>query len=208
VLELPDGTVDFGVKCASMSRVTAGGGTATLLAIAAVVISDLVVPGVGSWWDRHSLIGSFVTSALILGVTVQVVDQVAARRRVKERERVAAVQALIVYGQALRTGRVLLATPDQTGNGDPESEVRALASMVLTAAPALFEDPVARDFMEKVERFSALLVRMVRRAGEGLTSTDRRKVSQMKDALDSAIQPLLSRLRAEDVAALEDAAPE
>lgn len=178
-----------------------------MLAIAAVVVTDLTIPGVGAWWDRHSLIGSFVTSMLILGVTIQVVDQVTARRKIKERERVAAVQALIVYGQALRTERVLRAPPDQPGNGDPESEVQALASMVLTAAPALFEDPAARTFMEKVERFSTLLVRMGRRPGGELTEADRAGLVQTKDAMSAAVQPLLSRLQPHEVATLEDAAP-
>lgn len=184
---------------------TAGGGAATLVAIAVVVATDLTIPGVGAWWARHSLIGSFVTSMLILGVTVQVVDQVAARRKIKERERLAAVQALIVYGQAMRTERILLGAPDGPANGDPESEVQVLASMVLTAAPALFEDPTARDFMEKVERFSTLLVRMVRRPGDELTEADRSGLSQSKDALGAAIRPLLSRLQPHEVATLEDA---
>ncbi len=190
-----------------MSRIKAEGGVATLAVIAAVVATDLAVPGVGAWWDRHSLIGSFVTSVLILGVTVQVVDQVTARRRVKERERVAAVQALIVYGQSLRTERFLLTPPDPPGKGDPETEVQALASMVLIAAPALFEDPTARDFMEKVEQFSTLLWRMVRHRADGLDDGDRTKLSQAKDALTAAIRPLLSRLETHEVAALEDATP-
>jgi hypothetical protein len=189
-----------------MSRISAAGGVATLAVIAAVVATDLTLPGVGAWWDRHSLIGSFVTSMLILGVTVQVVDQVTARRKLKERERVAAVQAVIVYAQALRTERVLLAPLDQRGNADPESEVQALASMVLIAAQALFEDPTARDFMEKVERFSTLLVGMVRRRDGQFTERERSKLSQAKSALSAAIRPLLSRLQPEEVARLEDAA--
>lgn len=195
------------VKCDVVSRVTAGGGIATLVVIAAVVVTNLTIPEVGVWWERHSLIGSFVSSVLILGVTIQVVDQVAARRRIKERERVAAVQALIVYGQALRTERVLLATPDQEENGDPETEVQALASMVLTAAPALFEDPTARDFMEKVERFSSLLYRIVRRRGVEISEADRAGLSQAKTALGTAMGPLLSRLQPQEAVTLEDAAP-
>jgi hypothetical protein len=196
-----------GVKCDAVNRSTAVGGAATLLAIVAVVVTDLAIPAAGAWWDRHSLIGSFVTSVLILGVTVQVVDQVAARRKIKDRKRVAAVQALIVYGQAVRAGRVLVAAPGQPRSGDPESEVQTLASMVLIAAPALFEDPAARAFMEKVERFSTLLVRMLRHRDGELTETDRARLSEAKDALSASLQPLLSRLQPQDVATLEDAAP-
>lgn len=178
-----------------------------MVLIAAVVVTDLTIRDVGAWWDRHSLLGSFVTSVLILGVTIQLVDQVTARRRVKDRKRVAAVQALIVYGQALRTERVLLAPPDEPENGDPNSEVQALASMVLTAAPALFEDPTARDFMEKVETFSSLLYRMVRRRGAEISEADRARLSQAKTALSTAMSPLMSRLQPREAAALEDAAP-
>lgn len=180
---------------------------AALAASIAAVVTDAAIPAVNSWWDRHSLLGSFVASVLILGVTIQVVDQVAARRRVRERERVAAVQALIVFGQALRTAKVVAADPAERGRDDPASEVQALASMLLSASAALFDDPAARAFMTDVERFATLLFRMVRGgSGDNVTDADRARLARSKDDLTAAVQPLLSRLDFDDVAEVEGGA--
>lgn len=190
-----------------MNRATRWGALATLGAIVAAVITDLTISEVGAWWNGHSLIGSFVTSVLILAVTVQVVDQVAARRRVKERERVSAVQALIVYGQALRTERVLLTPPNEREGDNPANEMQALGSMVLTAAPALFDDPTARSFMEKVERYTSVLYQTVRdKPGSQATDAEQSKLTKAKKELTTAVQPLLGRLNPRDVATIEDEA--
>jgi hypothetical protein len=187
-----------------VKRGTAVGGAATVAVAVATVVTALTVPGVGAWWNRHSLVGSFVASVLILALTVQVIDQVTARRSVKERERIAAVQALIVFGQVLRTEKVLMTPDDQRQSGDTVDEVRALASMVLTAAPALFEDPVARTFMEQIEHFSSMLIRIgLGRRGHEVTDADRAKVSESKASLTASFQPLLSRLDPHEVSAIE-----
>jgi hypothetical protein len=181
---------------------------ATVAAVAAAVITDLAIHGVGDWWNRHSFISSLVSSALILAVTVLVVNEVLSRRQIRERNRVAAVQALIVYTQVLRTDQVVMASPDEQQDSDVAGEVRALGSMVLIAAPALFDDPEARDFMEQAERFSALLVRIgLSRPGQGVTDADRDKLSKAKDAMSAAVQPLLARLPRSDVTAVEEDDP-
>jgi hypothetical protein len=194
-----------GVKYGAVNRSTAGGAAATLAAFVAAVVTDVTIPVVNTFWDRHSLLGSFVASVLILGVTIQVVDQVTARRRVKERERVAGVQALIVFGQALRTAKVVAATPEERGHEDPASEVQALASMLLTASAALFDDPAARAFMAEVERFASQLFQLVRsRTPDTVTDADRVKLSRSQDSLTAAVQPLLGRLDLRDVTEVED----
>jgi hypothetical protein len=189
-----------------VNRSTAGGAVVTTAAFVVAVVTDATLPSVNAWWNRHALLGSFVASVLILGITVQVVDQVTARRRVKDRERVAAVQALIVFGQAQRTVNVLLGPVDERRTGDPAGEAQALASMILTASPALFEDPTARAFMEDVERFTTLLLRTMRhsRGHDGTSDADRAKVKEANDKLKLAVQPLLTRLDRRVVAALED----
>ncbi len=175
-----------------------------LAAVVAAVVTDLTVSAVDGWWNRHSLVGSVTSSVLILAITVLVVDEVNSRRQVRQRNRVAAVQALIVYAQVRQTARVVLAPPDQRESGDAAGEVRALASMVLTAAPALFDDPEARNFMEKAERFSMMLVRIgLGSADHDVTDADRAKLSQAKEDLSTAVQPLLARLDSREVAAVE-----
>ena len=83
--------------------------------------------------------------------------------------------------------------------------MQTLASMVLTAAPALFEDPSAREFMENVEQFSSMLIRIgLSRPGREATDADRAKLSESKRTLSAAVQPLLSRLDIHEVTAVED----
>lgn len=177
---------------------------AAVAAVAAAVVTDLTISGVDEWWNRHSLVGSLVSSVLVLGVTVLIVDEVTAHRQVRERKRVAAVQALIVYGQTVQTAKVLMAPSDQRESEDAAGEVRALASMVLTAAPALFDDPEARDFMEQVEEFSSMVLRTgLSRPGHDVTDADRAKLSEAKEALSAAVQPLLARLDPREVTEVE-----
>lgn len=175
-----------------------------MAAMVAVLVTDVTIAGVDAWWNRHSLVGSVTGSVLVLAVTVLVVDEVTARRQVRERGRVAAVQALIVYGQAVRTEKVLMTPPHERESQDAVGEVRALAAMVLTAAPALFDDPTAREFMDQVERFSSMLIRIgLGQSGHGLTDTDRAKLSEAKDTLSTAVQPLLARLDRREITAVE-----
>ncbi len=177
---------------------------AALGAVVAAVVTDLTMPAVDGWWNRHSLVGSVISSVLILAITVLVVDEVNFRRQVRERNRVAAVQALIVYAQVRQTARVLLAPLDQRASADAAGEVRALASMVLTAAPALFDDPEARNFMDQAERFSAMLVRIgLGNVGHEVTDVDRATLSRAEEDLSTAVQPLLARLDRREVAAVE-----
>jgi hypothetical protein len=179
-------------------------------AVIAAIVTDLAIPSVGGWWDRHSLIGSLAGSALILAFTVLVVDEVLSRRQIRDRNRVAAVQALIVYTQVLQTEKAVMAAPDERANADVAGEVRALGSALLIAAPALFDDPEARDFMDQAERFSALLVRIgLNRPGQDISDAARERLSTAKDAMSAAVQPLLARLNRREVSALEgDAATE
>ena len=68
-----------------------------------LVACDVSVAGVRAWWDRHSFTSCVVSSLLVLGVTVLIIDEVLARRQRRERTGSVAVQALIVYGQARRS---------------------------------------------------------------------------------------------------------
>ncbi len=174
-----------------------------MAALVTAVITDLTISGVGRWWTRYSFVGSVVSSVLILAFTVLVVDEVVSRRQVRERTRVAAVQAAIVYGQVLQTAKVVM-EPGAGNSEDAAGEVRALASMVLTAAPALFDDPEAREFMEQAERFSGMLLRVeINGEGHELTDADRGKLTEAKQTLSTAAQPLLARLNARQVMDLE-----
>lgn len=164
-------------------------------AAAVAVVTDLTTASVERWWNQHSIVAALVGSSLILAVTVLIVDEVTARRGIVERARVAAVQSVIVYGQALRTEEVLAASGVGAEGEDAAAEVRTLAFMLLTAAPALFDDPAARHFMERAERFSASLLRVgLSRADHAVSDDDRKRLQEAKEELRVAIQPMLARL--------------
>jgi len=176
-----------------------------LAGLAAVVATDLWIPSMQSWWDRHSVTGSVVSSLLVLAVTVLVIDEVVARRGRRERARVVAVQGLILYGQIRRSYDAVLAqASDGTGSEAAVEELRNVANMLLIAAPALFDDPTARAFLGEAQRFSALMIRVaIRRTGTRLTTQNRERLSGGAERLRIAVGPLIARLPQQDAAILE-----
>jgi hypothetical protein len=180
------------------------------LALLALVATDLWTPSVKVWWDGHSLTGSIVSSLLVLAVTGLIVDEVVARRQRRERSVSVAVQGLIVYGQARRAYDAVVAKgAAEPGSTVASDELRALAGMLLTASPSLFDDPEARRFLEDVERFSVSMVRTVSAAaseGDGSNGDDLARLASEKSHLQEAMKPLLARIpSAEDRALLEGA---
>lgn len=186
-----------------------------LVALSALVASDLWVGAVDRWWDRHSLIASVVTTLLGLAVAGLIVDEVVARRRRRERATTVAVQGLIVFGQARRAWESLRARrvdgpsgpqpPGTDSNGaDPSEEWRALAGMLLSASPSLFDDPEARRFLEAIERLSGAAVHSVLTSrGGGSTVEDRQQLVTLWADVESAVQPLLARIPGDDRSLLE-----
>jgi hypothetical protein len=175
------------------------------VALVTLVAGDLWIAGMRDWWDRHSLTSSVVSNLLVLAVTGLIVDEVIARRRRQERAVSVAVQGLIVYGQTRRAHDAIALA--RSPGGDPDAaadELRTLASMVLTAAPNLFDDPVARSFLDEVERFSVSMVRIVSGLTAGPVSSDdgRRLASEMA-RLKEFVNPLLNRIPVGDRTLLE-----
>lgn len=162
-----------------------------------LVVCDLTTGSFQAWWDRHSLTTSVVSSLLVLAVTALIVDEIVARRQRRARAVSVAVQALIVYGQVHRTWNAV-----QTGSAnEPASatsgaieEWRSLASMLLIASPALFEDPEASRFLDEVERFSGLILSRIRRSDGTLSVGDRQHLEAEFSKVEQAVSPLIARL--------------
>ena len=175
------------------------------MSLLALVACDLWIRSFQLWWDRHSLTGSVATSLLVLAVTGLIVDEVVARRQRRERALSVAVQALIVYGQAHRAWNAVVKTGD-TAEGSastPSEELRTLASMLLTAAPELFDDPLARRFLKEVERFSVSVFRMATASRGQLSEDDRAHLESAMTQLHAAVEPLFVRIPDADRALLE-----
>jgi hypothetical protein len=173
-------------------RITAVAVAASLIVL---VVCDLTIGSFRAWWDRHSLTASVVSSLLVLAVTALIFDEIVARRQRKERALSVAVQALIVYGQGQRTWNAVKSSgADGNGAGSVLEEWRALGSMLLTASPALFEDPEARRFLEEMERFSGLVVVRLRRSDGTLADGDRQRLEAEFSKIEQTVAPLMARL--------------
>jgi hypothetical protein len=174
-----------------------------VLVIVGLIAGDQWDAALRGWWDRHTLTASVVTNLLVLAVAGLIVDEVVARRQRQQRSVSVAVQGLIVYGQARRAYEVLTAPSDASGAGAPE-ELRTLASMLLTASSSLFDDPVARKFLEGVERLTASMVRMASPSPKGGSNKDgHERLTAAMAQVRTDVGPLLARIPAEDRSVLE-----
>jgi hypothetical protein len=179
-------------------RVTAAAVAASLVVL---VVCDLSIASFQKWWEHHALTTSIVSSLLVLAVAGLIVDEIVAHRQRKERATSVAVQALIVYGQGRRTWDAVKSSgpEDQDGaGGGALEEWRALASMLLSASPALFEDPDARRFLEEVERFSGLILSKIHSSNGTLAEDDRRYLDAEFSKVEHAVGPLMARLSTTD----------
>jgi hypothetical protein len=175
------------------------------LTLFGLIASDVWIGGFRSWWDRHSLTGSIVSSLLVLAVTGLIVDEVVARRQRRERALSVAVQGLIVFGQARRAcGAILSGDVAESGSSAAADELRNLASMLLTASPSLFDDPEARRFLEQVERFSVSMLRAVApSSATALSPESRKRLTSEMAHLNTTVAPLLARIPLKDRTLLE-----
>jgi hypothetical protein len=173
-----------------------------------LVVCDLTISDFQAWWDRHSLTASIVSSLLVLAVTALIVDEVVARRQRSDRAMSVAVQALIVYGQGRRAWNAVKSSSTGerdkgSGAGSALEEWRALANMLLTASPALFEDPEARRFLEEAERFSGLILSRIHKSDGTIGDDDLEHLETEYVKVEQAVRPLLARLPKADESLFE-----
>jgi hypothetical protein len=182
-------------------RVAAG---AVALTLGALVGCDLWIRSVRTWGDDHSLTGSVVTNLLVLAVTALIVDEVVARRQRRQRALSVAVQGLIVYSQARRAYDAVMAEGDGESGSSASEELRSFASMLLTASPSLFDDPVARSFLEQVQRLSGSMFRTVSASSrDPLNTSARELLAADMSGVHTAMQPLLARVPTADQSLFE-----
>jgi hypothetical protein len=182
---------------------------AIALALVALVICDLSVQGFRVWFDDRSLTASILSNLLVLGVTALIVDEVVARRQRNDRANSVAVQAVIVYDQAQRTYSAQMAAIDAAGEpeNDAPEELRALANMLLTSSPSLFDDPQARLFLEDVQRLTGVMFRANSSSPIGhADKPSREAITIAMDRLHASATPLIQRLSAGYRAAIEEQA--
>lgn len=170
--------------------------TATLLAL---VAGDLWNRGMRSWWSGHSLAGDVISSLLVVGVTALIFDELVARRQRKDRAVSVAVQALIVYGQPRRVYDGVLASANKDDRQSAGEDLRSLATMLLTAGPGFFDDPQARQFLERVERLAGSIYRAFTATAAGpLNPETREHLEAEMSHLSEVADPLVGRIPVEE----------
>jgi hypothetical protein len=188
--------------------------TGTLLAL---VACEIWVTAVRSWWDTHSFTGDVISSLLVVGATVLIIDEILARRQRKDRAVSVAVQVLIVYGQTLRAYDALTAWPDALsvwhGPDDAQlvgarEEVRTLSSMILAASPSLYDDPEARLFLDEVQRLVGTMYAAPALGFSASAANDGESVvarlGASRTRLDGRVAPLAARLPKQYRAGLDE----
>jgi hypothetical protein len=169
---------------------------ATLITVA-LVAGELTNAGQRRWWAARPLTTDTVAGLLVLLITVLVVNQLLNRRQGRQRGHAVAAQAAIVAAQAARAAQAVSALADGSGGRDAASDgFRTYMLMLLTGAPVLINDPIARHFLEQAQYLGGLMARTLTEIDKSPKGTAV-PVDRLQDAerqLQSAAAPLLQLL--------------
>src|SRR5271165_6551237 len=120
------------------------------------------------WWAARPLTTDTVAGLLVLLVTILVVNQLLNRQQAGQRGHAVAAQAAIVVAQAARSAKDVSSVIHGSGDRATASDsFRLYMTMLLTSAPVLISDPVARRFLEQAQYLGGVMARV-------LTEIDRR----------------------------------
>jgi hypothetical protein len=154
----------------------------------ALVVSELTDAGQRRWWAARPLTTDTVAGLLVLLITVLVVNQLLNMRQAGQRGHAVAAQAVIMVAQGVRTAKDVSSVIDGSGDRATASDsFRLYMTMLLTSAPVLISDPVARRFLEQAQYLGGVMARV-------LAVMDRHPGSAAppSDMLDDAVQQLRS----------------
>jgi hypothetical protein len=176
------------------------GWSAAVLAVLvtlALVVGELTGAGQRRWWATHPLTTDTVAGLLVLLVTVLVVNQLLTRRQARQRGHAIAAQAAIMVAQATRAATAVSAVLGGSGDrGAAADGVRTYMMMLLTGAPVLLDDPVARHFLEQAQYLGGVMTRTfgaIGRSPDG-AAVPGDKLDDAVRQLQSAAAPLLQLL--------------
>ena len=134
---------------------------ATLITVA-LVVGELTDAGQRRWWATRPLTTDTVAGLLVLLITVLVVNQLLIRRQNRQRGHAVAAQAAIMAAQAARSAQAVSALLDGSGDRDAASDgFRTYMLMLLTGAPVLINDPIARHFLEQAQYLGGQMARIL-----------------------------------------------
>jgi hypothetical protein len=179
-----------------------GWGAAVLATVItlAIVVGELTDARQRRWWAARPLTTDTVSGLLVLLVTVLVVNQLLNRRQARQRGHAVAAQAAIMVAQGARSAKAVSSLIDGSGDRDAASDgFRSYMMMLLTGAPVLINDPIARHFLEQAQYLGGIMARtltLIDRSPHGpAVSAD--GLNDAMHQLQSAAAPLLQQLNPE-----------
>jgi hypothetical protein len=159
-----------------------------MLVTLTLVVGELADTGQRRWWAAHPLTTDTVAGLLVLLVTVLVVNQLLNRRRARQRGHAVAAQAAIMVAQATRSVEAVSSMIGGSGDrGAASDSLRTYMMMLLTGAPVLIDDPVARRFLEQAQYLGGVMTRTF-----GAIEKSPHGAAVPTDKLDDAVQQLQS----------------
>ena len=168
-----------------------------MLITLALVVGELTDTGQRRWWAARPLTTDTVAGLLVLLVTVLVVNQLLNRRQARQRGRAVAAQAAIMVTQATRSAKAVSSMIDGSGDrGTASDGLRTYMMMLLTGAPVLIDDPVARHFLEQAQYLGGVMaaaLAVIDRSPDGAAVPSGR-LDDAVQQLQSAAAPLLQLL--------------
>ncbi len=171
-----------------------------MLVTLALVVGELTDAGQRRWWATHALTTDTVAGLLVLFFTVLVVNQLLNRRQARQRGHAVAAQAAIIVAQATRSTKAVSSLIDGSGDRGAASDgLQTYMMMLMTGAPVLIDDPVARHFLEAAQYLGGVMTRIFaviqRSPGGAAPSSD--SLDDALKQLRSAATPLLQLLNPE-----------
>ena len=168
-----------------------------MLVTLTLIIVELTDAGQRRWWAAHPLTADTVAGLLVLLVTVLVVNQLLNRRQARQRGHAVAAQAAILVAQAARSAKAVSSVIDGSGDRGVASDgLRTFMMMLLTGAPVLIDNPVARRFLEQAQYLGAVMTRtlaVIDRSPDG-AAVPSNSLDDAVQQLQSAAAPLLQLL--------------
>jgi hypothetical protein len=176
-----------------------------MLVTLTLVVGELADTGPRRWWAAHPLTTDTVAGLLALLVTVLVVNQLLNRRQARQRGHAVAAQAAIMVARATRSVKAVSSVIDGSGVRSAASDgLPTYMIMLLTGAPLLIDDPVARRFLEQAQYLGSVMTRTfgaIDRSPDGAAVPSGRlddAVQQLQSAAPPLLQLLSPGIRSED----------
>ncbi len=169
---------------------------AVALLSSALIVLDLSDGAFRRWWSARAFTTDAIAGILVVLITVLIVNQVLRLRQQRDRFRATAAHAALLFSQASRATRAVLACATSGDRTAASDELRTYMIMLMIGAPILIDSKTPRAFLEDAQRLGGMLAQ-VRQTDSPSAPSD----AQLEEALRQlkmTAAPLVAALTAEE----------